>query len=169
MAPTAVHVLVFDDFADWEPALALAELRGDAGRRIMSVSFGAASVTSMGGLQVKPDCELDEVHPAQHASVHGGDIEARSHVVALVGHEGKKSSAGLSQPGLRRSHGEESAVTLDRIRGQDLSVDEMHIGDGIHAPGAVERVVDDGILHTAVRRIRRIDQRRIERVLNNGS
>ena len=64
MAPTAVHVLVFDDFADWEPALALAELRGDAGRRIMSVSFGAASVTSMGGLQVKPDCELDEVDPA---------------------------------------------------------------------------------------------------------
>ena len=49
---TAVHVLVFDGFADWEPAQALAELRSDSGRRVVSVSFSPDIVCSMGGLRV---------------------------------------------------------------------------------------------------------------------
>lgn len=59
----AVHVLVFDGFADWEPALALAELRRSGGFRVVSVGFGPGPATSMGGLRVQPDVLLEEVRP----------------------------------------------------------------------------------------------------------
>lgn len=60
----AVHVLVFDGFADWEPAHALAELRRWGGRTVRSVGFTAAPVVSMGGLHVAPDVELASVAPS---------------------------------------------------------------------------------------------------------
>lgn len=63
----AVHVLLVDGFADWEPAHALAELRRWGHRTIRSVGFTAAPVTSMGGLRVMPDVDI--------ASVHANDIE----------------------------------------------------------------------------------------------
>ena len=57
----AVHVVVFDGFADWEPAHALAELRRWGKRTIKTVGFTDAPVTSMGGLRVLPDVELAAV------------------------------------------------------------------------------------------------------------
>ena len=54
----AVHVLVFDGFADWEAAFALAELRRSGGRAVRTVGFTDASVVSMGGLRVTPDVAL---------------------------------------------------------------------------------------------------------------
>lgn len=57
---SAVHVLVFDGFADWEPAHALAELRRWGQRDVRSVGFTREVVTSM-GLRVLPDCELAPV------------------------------------------------------------------------------------------------------------
>lgn len=57
----AVHVLVFDGFADWEPAHALAELRRWGKRGVRSVGFTREPVTSLGGLRVIPDCELGAV------------------------------------------------------------------------------------------------------------
>jgi putative intracellular protease/amidase len=51
----AVHVLVFEGFADWEPAYALAELRRSGGLDIVTLGFTDAPVRSMGGLRVVPD------------------------------------------------------------------------------------------------------------------
>ena len=54
----AVHVLVFEGFADWEPAYALAELRRSGGLDIVTLGFTDAPVRSMGGLRVVPDRAL---------------------------------------------------------------------------------------------------------------
>ena len=60
---TAVHLLVFDGFADWEPAFALAELRRSGGLDVVTVGFTAAPVRSMGGMRILPDRTLGETHP----------------------------------------------------------------------------------------------------------
>ena len=61
----AVHVLVFDGFADWEPAHALAELRRSGNRTVRVVGFDREQVTSMGGMRVIPDLMLREIRPAE--------------------------------------------------------------------------------------------------------
>ena len=65
MTSKAVHMLVFDGFADWEPAHALAELRRSGNRTVRVVGFDGEPVTSMGGLRVIPDLTLREVRPAE--------------------------------------------------------------------------------------------------------
>jgi putative intracellular protease/amidase len=57
----AIYVLVFDGFADWEPAHALAELRRWGKRTIRTVGFTPEPVISMGGLRVLPEMALCEV------------------------------------------------------------------------------------------------------------
>lgn len=61
---TAIHVLVFDGFADWEPAFALAELRRSGGHEVVTLGFGDAPVTSMGGLRLLPHRPLADLTPA---------------------------------------------------------------------------------------------------------
>jgi putative intracellular protease/amidase len=61
----AVHVLVFDGFADWEPAFALAELRRSGGLDVVTVGFTAVPVRSMGGRRVVPDRSLTGLNPAE--------------------------------------------------------------------------------------------------------
>src|SRR5574340_645621 len=63
----AIYAVIFDGFADWEPAHALAELRRWGERTIRTVGFADTPVISMGGLRVIPDLDL--------ASVHASDIE----------------------------------------------------------------------------------------------
>jgi len=46
----AIHVLVFDGFADWEPVYALAELRRWGKRAVRVVGFTSAPVVSVGGV-----------------------------------------------------------------------------------------------------------------------
>jgi putative intracellular protease/amidase len=72
----AVHVLVFDGFADWEPAHALAELRRSGNRTVRTVGFTREPVTSMGGLRVIPDLELHDVRTAnvELLMIPGGDL-----------------------------------------------------------------------------------------------
>jgi putative intracellular protease/amidase len=72
----AVHVLVFDGFADWEPAHALAELRRWGKRSIRTVGFTRQPVVSMGGLRVTPDLELTAVQPpdVELLIIPGGDL-----------------------------------------------------------------------------------------------
>jgi putative intracellular protease/amidase len=60
----AVHALVFDGFADWEPAYALAELRRSGGLDVVTLGFTEAPVRSMGGLRVLPDRSLAGLDPA---------------------------------------------------------------------------------------------------------
>jgi putative intracellular protease/amidase len=57
----AVHILVFDGFADWEPAHALAELRRWGKRTIRTAGFTQAPVLSMGGLRITPDVALGDI------------------------------------------------------------------------------------------------------------
>lgn len=61
----AVHVLVFDGFADWEPAHALAELRRSGNRSVIAVGFDLEPVVSMGGLRVTPDRALGDIRPSE--------------------------------------------------------------------------------------------------------
>jgi putative intracellular protease/amidase len=56
----AVHILVFDGYADWEPAHALSELRRSGNRSVVVVGFSDEPVTSMGGLRLLPDVTLRE-------------------------------------------------------------------------------------------------------------
>lgn len=63
----AIYAVIFDGFADWEPAYALAELRRWGKRTVRTVGFDDTPVISMGGLRVIPDLDL--------ASVHASDIE----------------------------------------------------------------------------------------------
>ena len=72
----SVHVVIFDGFADWEPAHALAELRRWGKRDVRTVGFTSASVASMGGLKVLPDIPLDAValNDVELLLLPGGDI-----------------------------------------------------------------------------------------------
>jgi putative intracellular protease/amidase len=65
LASPAVHVLVFNGFADWEPAHALAELRRWGKRSVVAVGFDLEVVTSMGGLRVIPDRALNAIRPSE--------------------------------------------------------------------------------------------------------
>ena len=60
---SAVHLLVFEGYADWEPAYAIAELRRSGGFEVVTVGFSAEPVRSMGGVRVLPDRTLSEVEP----------------------------------------------------------------------------------------------------------
>lgn len=57
----AVHLLVVEGFADWEPAYALAELRRSGGFETVTVGFTPDAVRSMGGVRVLPDKALAAV------------------------------------------------------------------------------------------------------------
>jgi putative intracellular protease/amidase len=72
----SIHVVVFDGFADWEPAHALAELRRWGKRDVRSVGFTTAPVVSMGGLRVTPDVALSAVQPSdvELLILPGGDM-----------------------------------------------------------------------------------------------
>jgi putative intracellular protease/amidase len=76
MTKLTVHVLVFDGFADWEPAYALAELRRSGKRSVVAVGFEAKPVTSMGGLRVVPDRKLRDVRASdvEILIIPGGDL-----------------------------------------------------------------------------------------------
>jgi putative intracellular protease/amidase len=76
MSNPTVHCLVFDGFADWEPALALAELRRSGGLEVTSVGFTSSPVTSMGGLRILPDRALTDIRADETRLflVPGGDL-----------------------------------------------------------------------------------------------
>lgn len=58
------YVLVFDGYADWEPAHALAELRRSGGMEVVTIGFSSQPITSMGGLRVLPGCTIESLDPA---------------------------------------------------------------------------------------------------------
>ena len=75
MPEKAVYLLVFEGFADWEPAHAVAELRRNGQYRVESVGLTPAPVESMGGIRVLPSTTVTEVDPADVAVfiLPGGD------------------------------------------------------------------------------------------------
>jgi putative intracellular protease/amidase len=71
--PRTVHLFVFDGFADWEAAFAVAGIHQPAfqrepGRwRVQTVAGSQATVRSMGNMLVLPDTTLDRIVPADSA------------------------------------------------------------------------------------------------------
>ncbi len=61
------YVLVFDGFADWEPAHALCGIAMSGKLEIVTVGFSLEPIRSMGGLKVVPDITLEQVVPSQAA------------------------------------------------------------------------------------------------------
>ena len=97
------HIIVFDGFADWEPALALAELRRAGGFEVHAIGFGSEHVTSMGGLRVLVDRSVFDT-PAEDVELlilPGGDrwqcgdypFEAVSSLVARIEAAGRPIAA----------------------------------------------------------------------------
>lgn len=70
---TTVHTAVYDTLADWEVGLTIAHInrqqwQRDPGRyRIVTVGLTRHEVTTMGGVRITPDIELDELHPKDSA------------------------------------------------------------------------------------------------------
>lgn len=67
--PGTVHLCVFDGFADWEPAFAIAGINNPQFQKhpgdwqVKAVGDTRAPVRSMGGVAVVPDLGLEELHP----------------------------------------------------------------------------------------------------------
>ncbi|HEX7242299.1 MAG TPA: DJ-1/PfpI family protein [Longimicrobiaceae bacterium] len=78
MSGAAVHLLLPEGMADWEPGLAVAGLRQWAGVPVRTVGFSRDPVTTMGGLRLLPDLALDELrtHPdaVRLLLLPGGDL-----------------------------------------------------------------------------------------------
>jgi putative intracellular protease/amidase len=71
----AAYFFVFDGFADWEAASALAELRRTFGFSVTTFSLGGDPVVSMGGITVAADARIGAVRPesAEILILPGGD------------------------------------------------------------------------------------------------
>jgi putative intracellular protease/amidase len=146
---SAVHLLVFDGFADWEPAFALAELRRSGGLEVVTVGFTAAPVRSMGGIRVLPDLALAAVDPARVRLLvlPGGDLwegeyprEEFEAVLGRLGGTGVPVAAicgatlALARAGLLddRAHTSNDPAYLERAttyRGADRYVDTLAVRD----------------------------------------
>lgn len=57
------YMFVFDGFADWEAASALAELRRTFGFSVQTVALTRNPVASMGGMKILPDLLIAEAQP----------------------------------------------------------------------------------------------------------
>ncbi len=55
------YLYLFDGFADWEPALAAAEINTSEPHVIQTVTKDGQEVTSQGGLSIKPHLSLSEI------------------------------------------------------------------------------------------------------------
>ena len=82
-------LLVFDGFADWEPALALCEINKSGKFEVVTTGFSDRRVTTMGGLKISPETTLDAVNLTETAILvlPGGEMwEQESHprLIALL-------------------------------------------------------------------------------------
>jgi putative intracellular protease/amidase len=60
MKPRA-FLFVFNGLADWEPALALCEIRKSGRYEVLTAGHSRDAVTTMGGLKVAPDMAIGEI------------------------------------------------------------------------------------------------------------
>lgn len=57
-------LFIFNGYADWEPALAVATLNSNSDFSIHTFSVDGGIVESMGGIKIQPDMSADQVNPA---------------------------------------------------------------------------------------------------------
>jgi putative intracellular protease/amidase len=151
MSPTA-HLAVYDTLADWEVGHLLVELR--TGRftgtawDVVTVAGSRQPITTMGGLRILPDAEIDDLDPTASDLLilagadmwDGGEgktfsglaarfLDAGVPVAAICG-----ATAGLARAGLldTRNHTSASAEYLmaTGYAGGDHYVDERAVVDG---------------------------------------
>jgi putative intracellular protease/amidase len=90
MPEKAVYLLVFDGYADWEPAHAVAELRREGRYRVETVALRREPVASMGGVRVIPTRTVADIDPADVAVfiLPGGDrwetVPTENEIAALL-------------------------------------------------------------------------------------
>ncbi|MGB8580685.1 MAG: DJ-1/PfpI family protein [Candidatus Sulfotelmatobacter sp.] len=60
-------VFIFDGLADWEPALALCEIRKSGKYDVLTLGRSRQTVTTMAGLKVTVDLTMDEIEPGEVA------------------------------------------------------------------------------------------------------
>jgi putative intracellular protease/amidase len=151
-----VHLFVFDGYADWEPAHAVAGIQSPSFQRepgtwqVRTIALGSGPVRSMGGLAVLPDLPLEAVEPADSAMLilpggtgwdrgeHGEAValatrflDAGVPVAAICG-----ATAGLARAGLldERRHTSNALAYLkgvgDAYRGSDRYEDAPAFTDG---------------------------------------
>ncbi|MFE2047733.1 DJ-1/PfpI family protein [Streptomyces sp. NPDC059459] len=121
-----VHLAVYDTLADWETGHATAHL-ARAGFPVRTVALTASPVTSIGGLRVRPDLALSDLHPedssllilpgadlwdtsgdlAPFARTARAFLDAGVPVAAICG-----ATAGLAREGLLDDRAHTSAVSF---------------------------------------------------------
>ncbi len=89
--PRAVHLLVFDTLADWEPGFVVAGINNPDGQKspgrysVRTVAATADPITTIGGVRILPAMTLDQLDPADSAMLilpggeswdRGGNLEA---------------------------------------------------------------------------------------------
>jgi putative intracellular protease/amidase len=134
MPQQTAYVFVFDGFADWEPASALAELRRTFGFETKAIGLSRDSVVSMGGLRVVPDIPLAEFEPATAAILilPGGDSW-------MAGQHAEITSVVRAMEADHRPVAGICAATL-ALAHAGLLDDRLHTSNGV---GFIEKFVPD--------------------------
>jgi putative intracellular protease/amidase len=74
MTSPSTAVLVFEGFADWEPAYALTGLRQWGRHSVTTYGYDLSPVRSMGGLTVVPDRALEDLDGVEMLLLPGGNM-----------------------------------------------------------------------------------------------
>ena len=152
MKASTAHLAIYDTLADWEVGYLLVELR--TGRftgtpwNIVTVAESREAITTMGGVRILPDMELNDLQPASSnllilpgadvwdagggqpfAKIAARFLDAGVPVAAICG-----ATAGLARAGLldNRQHTSAAAEYLKATgyAGDDYYVDERAVVDG---------------------------------------
>jgi len=154
--PRNIAVLVFDGFADWEPAFALTGLRRWGRRTVTAVGFDRRPILSMGGLRVVPDEDIGALRPGttELLLLPGGDMWTAEYPASRL----ESTMALLTEGGTQIAA--ICAATVALARGGQLR-GRRHTSNSaaflrLHAPGyetpdlyADELAVTDGGIITA--------------------
>lgn len=92
-----VDVLIFNGMADWEPALALCEIRKKGNIEVRTVGFTEDVVVSMGGLRIIPDITLNRQTGEQTALfiIPGGEMWEKENLPFFEEHMVNLKSKGV--------------------------------------------------------------------------
>ncbi len=143
------YLLIFDGLADWEPALALCEIKKSGKYDVVTVGFSESPVITMGGYKVSPDIIVDAINPEEAAIfiMPGGEMweqgpnedlikllhqfHAKGTIIAAIcGATLEIARAGLMQGVLHTSNSQGYLkAMLPGYRDADFYVDKLAVAD----------------------------------------